>query len=76
MSAAREAAAAEEKNMSQLALADLPDNWDDIIANLVTEDDEPIGSILSEKQMRLLTEPLYSSWTPPAGEEGAAPRRF
>jgi hypothetical protein len=54
----------------------LPDNWDDIIANLVTEDDEPVGSILSEKQMRLLTEPLYSSWTPPAGEEGAAPRRF
>ena len=30
--------------------------------NLVTEDDTPVDNIFSEKQQRLLTEPLYSSW--------------
>ena len=33
---------------------------------LVTEDDEPVD-MLSEKQQRLLTEPLYSSWAGPGG---------
>jgi hypothetical protein len=28
----------------------------------VTEDDTPVDNIFSEKQQRLLTEPLYSSW--------------
>lgn len=32
--------------------------------NLITEDDEPVDNIFSEKQQRLLTEPLYSSWNP------------
>ncbi len=32
------------------------------VDNLVTEDDTPVDNIFSEKQMRLLTEPLYSSW--------------
>jgi Uma2 family endonuclease len=32
---------------------------------LVTEDDTPVDNILSEKQQRLLTEPLYSSWPGP-----------
>ncbi len=40
--------------------ADIP-NLDD----LVTEDNQPVDSIFTEKQQRLLTEPLYSSWTPP-----------
>jgi Uma2 family endonuclease len=31
--------------------------------NLVTVDDTPVDSILAEKLHRLLTEPLYSSWT-------------
>ena len=31
--------------------------------NLVTEDDQPVDNILSEKQQRLLTEPLYGSWS-------------
>jgi Uma2 family endonuclease len=35
---------------------------------LVTEDDEPVDNIFLEKQQRLLTEPLYSSWTPPPEE--------
>jgi len=29
---------------------------------LVTEDDTPVDNMFSEKQQRLLTEPLYSSW--------------
>ena len=40
--------------------ADLP-NLDD----LVTEDDAPVDSIFTEKQQRLFTEPLYSSWAGP-----------
>jgi Uma2 family endonuclease len=30
--------------------------------SLVTEDDEPVDSIFSERQMRLLTDALYTSW--------------
>ncbi len=35
------------------------------VDHLVTEDDTPVDNVFSEKQMRLLTEPLYSSWCPP-----------
>ncbi|MBI4852556.1 MAG: Uma2 family endonuclease [Acidobacteria bacterium] len=35
------------------------------IDNLVIEDDEPVDNILSEKNQRLLTEPLYASWAGP-----------
>ena len=31
--------------------------------SLVTEDDEPVDSIFSERQMRLLTDALYTSWS-------------
>jgi Uma2 family endonuclease len=43
--------------------------------NLVTEDDTPVDNILSEKQQRLLTEPLYGAWP---GPKECAPghRRF
>jgi Uma2 family endonuclease len=34
----------------------------------VTEDDKPVDNIFSEKQMRLLVEPLYTSWAGP-GEQ-------
>ena len=34
--------------------------------HLITEDDEPVDNIFSEKQQRLLTEPLYSSWAGPS----------
>lgn len=37
--------------------------------NLVTEDDEPVDSLFSAKQQRLLVEPLYASWTPPPSED-------
>lgn len=34
------------------------------VEHLVTEDDTPVDNIFSEKQQRLLTEPLFSSWAP------------
>jgi Uma2 family endonuclease len=34
------------------------------IDHLVLEDDAPVDNFQSEKQQRLLVEPLYSSWTP------------
>ena len=37
------------------------------IETLVTEDDTPVDNMPSEKQQRLLTEPLYSSWAGPGG---------
>jgi Uma2 family endonuclease len=36
-----------------------------------TEDDTPVDNVYSEKQQRLFTEPLYSSWSGPRGS-----RRF
>src|SRR5690606_21056079 len=41
------------------------------ISDIVIEDDEPVDNIYSEKQQRLLTEPLYSSWPGPLDEDGA-----
>ena len=35
------------------------------IDHLVTEDETPVDNIFSEKQRRLLTEPLFSSWVHP-----------
>jgi len=35
------------------------------IEALITEDDTPVDNLPSEKQQRLLTEPLYSSWSGP-----------
>ena len=37
------------------------------IETLVTEDETPVDNMPSEKQQRLLTEPLYSSWSGPGG---------
>ena len=37
------------------------------IDTLVTEDDTPVDNMPSEKQQRLLTEPLFSSWSGPGG---------
>ena len=45
------------------------------ISAIVIEDDEPLDNLFSEKQQRLLTEPLYSSWSGPRGEDGQ-PRTF
>jgi Uma2 family endonuclease len=35
------------------------------IDHIVTEDDTPVDNMFSDKQQRLLTEPLYSSWAGP-----------
>ena len=35
------------------------------VSHLITEDDTPVDNMPSEKQQRLLTEPLYSSWSGP-----------
>ena len=35
------------------------------VSGLITEDDTPVDNVSSEKQMRLLTEPLYGSWRAP-----------
>ena len=40
------------------------------VEDLVTEDDTPMDNLFSEKQQRLLTEPLYTSWAGPG--EGRA----
>jgi Uma2 family endonuclease len=40
-------------------------------SKIVTEDGKAADNVFSEKQMRLLTEPLYSNWTGPKGD-----RRF
>lgn len=39
----------------------LPEELHPDVEHLVTEDDTPVDNIFSEKQQRLLTEPLYSS---------------
>jgi hypothetical protein len=47
----------------ELAPEDYPD-----VSNLITEDGQPVDSIYVEKQYRLLTDPLESSWAgPPEG---------
>jgi len=46
---------------------DTPEELADIapdISHIITEDDEPMDNIFSEKQQRLLTESLNTSWTP------------
>ena len=42
-----------------------PSPDDPSVENLVTENDEPVDNIFSEKQQRFLTESLYASWTGP-----------
>ncbi len=54
--------------------ADVPD-FD--VSDVVTEDDAPLDNFPSEKAQRLLTEPLYTSWSgPPPLDEGADRRLF
>ncbi len=38
------------------------------LAQFVIEDGKPVDGILSEKQMRLLTEPLQTGWSAPEGQ--------
>ena len=43
--------------------ASLPPEAEPRVDDLVTEDDSPVDNLYSEKQQRLLTEPLYASWS-------------
>jgi Uma2 family endonuclease len=52
------------------------ERWARAVENLVTEDDEPVDNLFSEKQQRLLVESLYASWTPPAEAPAEKPRPF
>jgi Uma2 family endonuclease len=57
------------------ALVEKPYDWDEIIENLVTEDDEPVDNLYSAKQQRLLARTIYSSWIPPQSEGKHKKRR-
>lgn len=48
-----------EALLESTLIAEMPD-----VRYLVTEDDTPVDNLFSEKQQRLLVEPLYSSWNP------------
>lgn len=52
-------------------------DFDELVEHLVTEDDEPVDNIFSEKHQRMLTASLYDSWKPlPDEEHPNEPRRF
>lgn len=61
--------------MSQAFAEPLPD-YRDIIENLVTEDDQPVDNLFSEKQQRLFATSLYSGWTPPVEGSKRKRRKF
>ncbi|MEH2242497.1 Uma2 family endonuclease [Nostoc sp.] len=48
----------------------LPEDLLPDVSHLVTEDDEPLDNLPSEKQQRLLTETLYSSWNGASNAQG------
>ncbi len=49
--------------MAEATLKQTADEWPDI-SGIVTEDDTPVDNLFSEKQQRLLTDSLNSSWKP------------
>jgi len=60
----------DQKPSSPLPVMDLD------VEDIVTEDDTPVDNLYSEKQQRLLTEPLYSSWAGPPAETEGVRRKF
>jgi hypothetical protein len=56
-------------------VVELPIDVSALVENIVTEDDEPLDNLFSEKQQRLLTESLYSSWTPPVPQNSPTTSR-
>ncbi len=55
------------------AVIEMPVELSVDVSEIVTEDDTPVDNLFSEKQQRLLTEALYSSWSGP--EVGGGQRR-
>ena len=70
MSATNIAPESRRQNDWEAELAEIRAEVEREMEDLVTEDDTPVDSILSEKQQRLLTEPLYGAW---AGPETTTP---
>jgi Uma2 family endonuclease len=67
--------------MTEIAYQPEPEvlsSLDEYYQQVVTEDDEPVDNLFSEKQQRLLAQSLYASWTPPPGKKQAPgePRPF
>jgi hypothetical protein len=62
--------------LSNLPLPAIPADCLPVVEHLVTEDDTPVDNVFSEKQQRLLTEPLFASWTAPEAAPGSGPRPF
>lgn len=48
---------------------DILAGFDEYYQQVVTEDDEPMDNLFSEKQQRLFAQTLYASWTPPQGKK-------
>ncbi len=46
-------------HQSDAIVAEMPD-----MSHIITEDEVPVDNVFSEKQQRLLVEPLYGSWQP------------
>ncbi len=44
-------------------------DWEQLLANIITENEEPVSNMPSATQQRLLVTTLYDSWTPPPGED-------
>ncbi|MBK8256100.1 MAG: Uma2 family endonuclease [Polyangiaceae bacterium] len=42
------------------------------VSHIITEDDTPVDNIASERQMRLLVDPLYAGWEGPSASDGSA----
>jgi Uma2 family endonuclease len=62
------------ETMSQVTAENLPD-LTEIVSRIVTEDDEPVDNLFSDRQQRLLVETLYSAWTPPPNEDAPQEKR-
>lgn len=50
-------------------------SFEEYYQQVVTEDDEPVDNLFSEKQQRLLAQTLYASWTPPPGKKQSPDER-
>jgi hypothetical protein len=50
-------------------------SFEEYYQQVVTEDDEPMDNLFSEKQQRLLAQTLYASWTPPPGKKQSPDER-
>ena len=51
-------------NIETAPTAPIDESIEPDVSHLVTEDDTPVDNPFCEKQMRLLTHPLYASWKP------------